>query len=214
MDEGIQELAAHEVGPMSGTRPTREQPADVDFDIRSAAEWPGITAEEVLLSPTQCRQLWRQFASDSQLVVQQAQATQVCSHHPPGRRRRALWPLPQWQSSRLLLAQEANRAASNQMPPLWALAAMVVLGFNEFLALLYNPLMLLLLIALLLFAKTVYSELDIDAEMEAGLLPGLLSIMHKLVPTVTLVRDLLPAALEFLVRKRAILLGVDPPTRD
>lgn len=74
------------------------------------------------------------------------------------------------------------------MPPLWAVAAMVILGFNEFMALLYNPLVLLLLIAVLLFGKTVYAELDIDAELEAGLLPGLLSIMHKFVPTLTLVR--------------------------
>lgn len=85
------------------------------------------------------------------------------------------------------------------MPPLWAIGAMIVLGFNEFTALLYNPLLLLLLIAVLLFAKTVYSELDIDTELEAGLLPGLLSIMQKFVPTITSVRNLcknLPAMAE------------------
>ena len=76
------------------------------------------------------------------------------------------------------------------MPPLWAIGAMLVLGFNEFMALLYNPLILLMLIALLLFAKTVYAELDIDTELEAGLLPGLLSIMHKFVPTISLVSDI------------------------
>ena len=71
------------------------------------------------------------------------------------------------------------------MPPLWALAAIVVLGMNEFLVILYNPLWLLLLILLFLFGKTVYQELDIDGELQAGLLPGLLSISVKLWPTLT-----------------------------
>lgn len=33
-----------------------------------------------------------------------------------------------------LATQEANRAAQNRLPPLWAIVAMVVLGFNEFMA--------------------------------------------------------------------------------
>ena len=44
----------------------------------------------------------------------------------------------------------------NRMPPLWALAAMAILGANEFLAVLYNPLWLAALIMLFLFARTVY----------------------------------------------------------
>lgn len=52
--------------------------------------------------------------------------------------------------------QDANRAATNRMPPAWAIAAMVVLGFNEFLALLYNPLYIVLGLAIFLFARTVY----------------------------------------------------------
>ena len=56
---------------------------------------------------------------------------------------------------------------------------------NEFLVILYNPLWLLLLILLFLFGKTVYQELDIDGELQSGLLPGLLSISVKLWPTLT-----------------------------
>lgn len=55
-----------------------------------------------------------------------------------------------------MATQDANRAAQNRMPPLWAIAAMVVLGFNEFMAVLYNPLLLLLLLLLFLFGRTVY----------------------------------------------------------
>ena len=65
------------------------------------------------------------------------------------------------------LLQEANRAAMNRMPPLWALAAMAILGANEFLAVLYNPLWLAALIILFLFARTVY----------IGVLPRLTNIL-------------------------------------
>ena len=52
--------------------------------------------------------------------------------------------------------QEANRAATNKWPPFWAIAAMVVLGFDEFVAVLYNPLWLILALIIFLFGKTVY----------------------------------------------------------
>jgi len=84
--------------------------------------------------------------------------------------------------------QEANRAASNRMPPLWAIAAIAVLGLNEFMVVLYNPLWLLFLILAFLFFKTVYQELDIDGELQNGLLPGVLAISSKLVPVVKQVR--------------------------
>jgi len=41
------------------------------FDLVAASEWPNLPAEVVLLSPSQCRTLWRQFSSDSTYAVQQ-----------------------------------------------------------------------------------------------------------------------------------------------
>lgn len=104
-------------------------PAVTGFDLQSAQEWPAAAVEpaDVLLTPQQARSVWRQFISDSQMTVAQAVAT-----------------------------QEANRAAQNRMPPLWALAAMIVLGFNEFVAVVRNPLLLLSLLVLFLFGRTVY----------------------------------------------------------
>ena len=49
--------------------------------------------------------------------------------------------------------QEANRAASNKMPPLWAAVAIVLLGWNEFLTVLYNPLWLFIGLITFLFGK-------------------------------------------------------------
>lgn len=124
------------------------------FDMLSASEWPAVGKRAVLLSPGQCRNYWRQFLSDSNFIVQQAVAT-----------------------------QEANRAASNRTPPLWAIAAMIVLGWNEFFSILRNPLLLLFVVLLFLFGKTVYQDLEVDTEMQRGLLPGLLVLGGKLVPT-------------------------------
>ncbi len=44
------------------------------FDLVAAAEWPGVSEAAVMLSPPQCRALWRQFASDCSYAVQQARA--------------------------------------------------------------------------------------------------------------------------------------------
>ena len=35
--------------------------------------------------------------------------------------------------------QEANKAASNRLPPLWAMVAMVLLGWNEAMSILTSP---------------------------------------------------------------------------
>ncbi len=41
------------------------------FDMVAASEWPDLPADAVLLTPAQCRMLWRQFSSDSVYAVQQ-----------------------------------------------------------------------------------------------------------------------------------------------
>ena len=79
MEASIQLLA----GDLAGLKPEEASKYAVqvgDFDIQSASEWPGLDEERLLLSPSKCRQLWRQFSSDSNYIVQQAQATQV---NPP-----------------------------------------------------------------------------------------------------------------------------------
>lgn len=133
---------------------------DGDLDILSLSEWQGVPEADVLLQPPQCRTLWRQLMSDSNLVVQQAHST-----------------------------QEAQRAAQNRMPPVWALAAIVLLGFNEFMAVLYNPIYLIMIAFAFFFGRTVYQELDVDTEMQRGLLPGLLALSAKFVPTVKSVAE-------------------------
>ena len=130
------------------------------IDIQTTPSWPNVDTTDVLLTPSQVRSAWRQFSSDVALSVQQAVAT-----------------------------QEANRLARNRMPPVWAIVAMFVLGFNELVSVLRNPLWLLTILVLLAFARTVYEELDVEAEMQNGLLPGVMVLSGKFVPTMKKVLD-------------------------
>ncbi len=68
------------------------------------------------------------------------------------------------------------------MPPLWALAAIGVLGFNEAVAVLYNPIWLMVLLMGGLFAWSLYKEMDVDAELQHGPLPAALSLSGKFLP--------------------------------
>lgn len=124
------------------------------FDIQAAPSWLNVEPYNILLTPAQVRSSWRQFSSDVALSVQQAVAT-----------------------------QEANRLARNRMPPVWAIVAMFVLGFNELVSVLRNPLWLLTVLILLAFARTVYQELDVEGEMQNGLLPGIMVLSAKFIPT-------------------------------
>ncbi|GAX72911.1 hypothetical protein CEUSTIGMA_g366.t1 [Chlamydomonas eustigma] len=122
-------------------------------DIMSAAAWPGVEDDRVLLQPHDVRTSWREFLSNSNVSVQQA-----------------------------LSAQQANKLASNRAPPLWAIVAILLLGWNEFISLLCSPLYLLLGLLIFLFGRTLYFELDVDGEMQKGSLPGVISLANKFVP--------------------------------
>ncbi|KAK9824432.1 hypothetical protein WJX72_010204 [[Myrmecia] bisecta] len=175
VDRAVLGLAADK-GPEEASSSAAEIGDAAEFDIMSASEWPQAPAASVLLTPSQCRTLWRQFASDANYTVQQAMAT-----------------------------QDANRAASNRMPPLWAILAIAFLGFNELLAVLYNPLWLILFGILFMFGRTVYLELDIDAEMQRGLLPGFISLSGKFVPTIQAVTQrTVEAARQFINNPQAL----------
>lgn len=82
------------------------------------------------------------------------------------------------------MTQHANKLASNRMPPVWAIFAMLFLGFDEFMAVLYSPVLALSLIIFLLFIRSLYIEMDVDNEMQKGALPGSVALAGKFVPSV------------------------------
>ncbi|KAF7135257.1 hypothetical protein RHSIM_Rhsim08G0233300 [Rhododendron simsii] len=80
--------------------------------------------------------------------------------------------------------EEASKRNNNWLPPPWAILALVVLGFNEFMTLLRNPLYLGVIFVAFLLVKALWVQLDISGEFRNGALPGLLSLSTKFLPTV------------------------------
>jgi hypothetical protein len=127
------------------------------YDLATASAWPAgsvASPDDVLITPAEARTAWRELMASSALAVQQA-----------------------------LSAQQASAAANRRGAPVWALLAIALLGWNELVAVLWNPLYLILGVLVAVFGWQLYSELDVDAEMQRGLLPGLISIGGRLVPT-------------------------------
>jgi hypothetical protein len=78
------------------------------------------------------------------------------------------------------VTQQANLMAGKRSAPVWALAAILFLGWNEFMAVLWNPVYLILGAAMFLFGWQLYGELDVDAEMQRGPVVGLFNMWNKL----------------------------------
>ncbi|KAG5619278.1 hypothetical protein H5410_019102, partial [Solanum commersonii] len=115
-------------------------------DPLASSTWDEVPPSKTLITPVQCKSLWRQFKTETEY--------------------------------------EASKRNNNWLPPPWAIVAMVVLGFNEFMTLLRNPLYLgFIFVAYLLF-KALWVQMDISGEFRNGVLPGLLSLSTKFLPTV------------------------------
>ncbi|GKC27082.1 root hair defective 3-like protein, partial [Tanacetum coccineum] len=125
-------------------------------DPLASSTWEEIPATKTLITPVQCKSLWTQFQRETEYTITQA-----------------------------IASQEANKRNNNWLPPPWAIAAMVVLGFNEFMTLLRNPLWLLIIFVSYLLLKALWVQLDISGEFRNGALPGILSLSTKFLPTVT-----------------------------
>ncbi|KAK4349858.1 hypothetical protein RND71_029171 [Anisodus tanguticus] len=124
-------------------------------DPLASSTWDEVPPSKTLITPVHCKSLWRQFKTETEYVVSQA-----------------------------IAAQEASKRNNNWLPPPWAIAAMVILGFNEFMTLLRNPLYLgFIFVAYLLF-KALWVQLDISGEFRNGVLPGFLSLSTKFLPTI------------------------------
>uniref|UniRef100_M4EF29 GB1/RHD3-type G domain-containing protein n=1 Tax=Brassica campestris TaxID=3711 RepID=M4EF29_BRACM len=125
------------------------------IDSLASSTWEQVAPEKTLITPVQFKSLWRQFKNETEYTVTQA-----------------------------ISAHEANRRNNNWLPPPWAMLALVVLGFNEFMTLLRNPLWLLVLFVGYLVSKALWVQLNISEEFRNGALPGLLSLSTKFLPTV------------------------------
>ncbi|CAI5464782.1 unnamed protein product [Closterium sp. Yama58-4] len=114
-----------------------------------------VAPDCTFLTPGQCRALWGKFKAETQYVVAQAMQT-----------------------------QEASRRNNAWLPPPWAILAMVVLGWNEFMAVLRNPVLLLLGVFVFFIGREVMSQLDLGGIFDNGLVPGLITLAARAGPII------------------------------
>ncbi|KAL2337962.1 hypothetical protein Fmac_012408 [Flemingia macrophylla] len=124
-------------------------------DPLASSSWEQVSSSKTLITPVQCKSLWRQFKTETEYSVSQA-----------------------------ISAQEANKRNNNWLPPPWAIVALVVLGFNEFMTLLRNPLYLGVIFVGYLLIKALWVQLDVSGEFRNGALPGIISLSSKFLPTI------------------------------
>ncbi|XP_070677383.1 protein ROOT HAIR DEFECTIVE 3 homolog 2-like isoform X3 [Malus domestica] len=103
-------------------------------DPLASSSWEEVSSKDTLITPVQCKSLWRQFKAETEYSVTQA-----------------------------ISAQEAHKRSNNWLPPPWAIMAMIVLGFNEFMMLLKNPLYLMVLFVAFLLSKALWVQMDITS---------------------------------------------------
>ncbi|CAA7402921.1 unnamed protein product [Spirodela intermedia] len=127
----------------------------VSVDPLASSSWEKVSPTKTLITPVQCKSLWRQFKAETEYTVTQA-----------------------------IAAQEAHKRNNNWLPPPWAIVAIVILGFNEFMTLLRNPFYLGVLFVAFLLVKALWVQLDIAGEFSNGALPGILALSTKFLPTV------------------------------
>ncbi|XP_047332088.1 protein ROOT HAIR DEFECTIVE 3 homolog 1-like [Impatiens glandulifera] len=131
-------------------------------DPLASSTWERVPSSKTLITPVQSKAIWRQFKIETEYSVSQA-----------------------------IAAQDAARRSNNWLPPPWAIMALVILGFNEFMTVLRNPLYLGFIFIGYLLVKALWVQLDIAGEFRHGALPGLLSLSTKIVPIImNLVRKL------------------------
>ncbi|KAL9263229.1 ROOT HAIR DEFECTIVE 3-like protein [Drosera capensis] len=133
---------------MDSTSSSTSRSITISSDALASSTWEKIPSSKTLLSPVQCKSLWRQFITETEYT-------------------------------------EASKRSNSRLPPAWAIFAMLLLGFNEIMALLRNPLYLVFLFVIFLVGRALWVQLGISNEFRHGTLPGLLSVSSRLVPTVT-----------------------------
>nr|GLL23428.1 protein ROOT HAIR DEFECTIVE 3 homolog 1-like [Ipomoea trifida] len=143
------------------------------FDPLASSTWDEIPSPKTLITPVQCKSLWRQFTTETEYTVTQAINAQACHF-------KCFCELFLLLAGRL----EASKRSNDWLPPPWAILALVVLGFNEFMTLLRNPFYLAFLFVAFLLLKALWVQLDIAGEFRNGALPGIISLSTKIVPTI------------------------------
>ncbi|XP_066338286.1 protein ROOT HAIR DEFECTIVE 3 homolog 2-like isoform X1 [Miscanthus floridulus] len=137
-------------GPLSHKR-------SIEFasDPLASSTWEEVSPKDTLITPVQCKSIWRQFKAETEYSVAQAMSM-----------------------------QEAHRRSKSWLPPAWTILLLAILGYNEFMFLLRNPLYLLGLFVAFVLSYAIWLQYDITAYFRHGTLSTTLTILSRLLPTI------------------------------
>uniref|UniRef100_A0A0A9DGS3 Sey1/RHD3-like three-helix bundle domain-containing protein n=1 Tax=Arundo donax TaxID=35708 RepID=A0A0A9DGS3_ARUDO len=137
-------------GPLS-----QKRSVEFTYDPLASSTWEEVSPKDTLITPLQCKSIWRQFKAETEYAVAQA-----------------------------ISMQEAHRRSKNWLPPAWTILLLSILGFNEFMFLLRNPLYILGLFVAFILSYAVWLQYDITAYFRHGMLSALLTVLSRLLPTI------------------------------
>ena len=113
------------------------------------SSWDGIEQGRTVLSPQRCKALWEGLKGDADGMVAAARTTQ----------------------------QALKTAAQQGLPP-WAIAVMVMLGWNEVWSVVTSPVRLVIVLLFGLAAFYLYEEFKVGERLQAGTVVGGLQILN------------------------------------
>ncbi|WVZ50868.1 hypothetical protein U9M48_002079 [Paspalum notatum var. saurae] len=137
-------------GPIS-----QKRSVEFTYDPIASSTWEEVSPKDTLITPVQCKSIWRQFKAETEYAVAQTMSM-----------------------------QEAQRRSKNWLPPAWTILLLAILGYNEFMFLLRNPLYLLGFCVAFVLSYTIWLQYDITAYFRHGTLSALLAILSRLLPTI------------------------------
>ncbi|PPR87287.1 hypothetical protein GOBAR_AA33408 [Gossypium barbadense] len=154
-------------------------------DPLASSTWDQIPPSKTMITPVQCKTLWRQFMTETEYsCMMRTKMLDIKFNSNAALGYRFASDMGYGQPF------EANRRSNNWLPPPWAIVALLILGFNEFMTVLRNPLYLGLIFVGYLVIKAAWVQLDIPGQFRYGIatvfveLAGILSISTKLIPTI------------------------------
>ncbi|KAJ3675614.1 hypothetical protein LUZ60_004656 [Juncus effusus] len=129
------------------------------LDPLASSTWDEVSPKDTLITPVQCKMYWRQFFKETEFSVAQAMS-----------------------------AQEAHRRNNSKLPPLWAVIAMVALGFNEFMAIitfiLRSPFYLFGMFVVFILSYAVALQYNVLGYFQHGTLSGIITLSARFIPIV------------------------------
>ncbi|KAF8700072.1 hypothetical protein HU200_034433 [Digitaria exilis] len=135
--------------------PFSKRSIEFTYDPLASSTWEEVSPKDTLITPVQCKSIWRQFKAETEYAVAQAMSM-----------------------------QEAHRRSNKWLPPAWTILLLAILGYNEFMFLLRNPLYLLGLSVAFVLSYAIWLQYDITAYFRHGTLSALLTILSRLLPTI------------------------------